>query len=103
MAALLERIKAAPDGLTPYDFLGRAGDAAALVRKGKARWSKRTDGTRVLRATASRRVRATLTGALGTILCNDGRGWITIKWDGAPCPVDWWAPLDRGLLEVVDA
>jgi hypothetical protein len=48
-----------------------------------------------------RRCRLVGTDTLGTILENHGNGWLTILWDGAPTPCDLWAPLTRGLVEVV--
>jgi len=49
----------------------------------------------------TRRCRLVGTLTEGTILENHGNGWMTIHWDGAPCPQDVWAPLTRGLIELI--
>lgn len=45
-----------------------------------------------------RRVKSIKSGLEGTVLENTGNGWITVMFDGAPVPVDMWAPLTRGVL-----
>ena len=53
-------------------------------------------------ANAEPRCRLASTGRLGTILENHGNGWMTILFDGAPTCQDMWAPLTRGLIELVE-
>lgn len=48
-----------------------------------------------------RRCRLVGTETEGTVLEFRMDGWMTIQWDGVWTPCDLWAPLDRGVVEML--